>query len=129
MGNTRIISLLNQKGGVGKTTTTVNLASALAAHGKKVLVVDLDPQTHLGLHFGIENATTSVYDLLIDESITVNEAKIPARTRIDLVTSEVDLAAAESVETETDQAPADGNVQLQQVLMSDLLRSRVPANL
>ncbi len=93
---TRIISLLNQKGGVGKTTTTVNLAAALAAAGNKVLVIDLDPQTHLGLHFGVDDASSSVYDLLMDESVTVQDAIVSARPNIDIVTSEVDLAAAES---------------------------------
>jgi chromosome partitioning protein len=92
----RIISLLNQKGGVGKTTTTVNLAAGFAAAGNKVLVIDLDPQTHLGLHFGIDETAASVYDLLMDESITVTDALVNARENIDLVTSEVDLAAAES---------------------------------
>lgn len=92
----RIISLLNQKGGVGKTTTTVNLAAALAAKGNSILVIDLDPQTHLGLHFGVENASNSVYDLLMDESVTIADTLLPARKNIDLVTSEVDLAAAES---------------------------------
>jgi len=92
----RIISLLNQKGGVGKTTTTVNLAAALAARGYAVLVIDLDPQTHLGLHFGVEDAAISVYDLLMDESVEVSEALVPARKGIDIVTSEVDLVAAES---------------------------------
>ena len=93
---TRIISLLNQKGGVGKTTTTVNLAAALAASGHSVLVIDLAPQTHLGLHFGVDDASASVYDLLMDESVTVQDAIVSARPNIDLVTSEVDLAAAES---------------------------------
>lgn len=92
----RIISLLNQKGGVGKTTTTVNLAAALAAKGNSILVIDLDPQTHLGLHFGVETASNSVYDLLMDESVTIADTLLPARKNIDLVTSEVDLAAAES---------------------------------
>ena len=96
MNTTRIISLLNQKGGVGKTTTTVNLAAAIANAGHRVLVVDLDPQTHLGLHFGIDEATVSVYDLLIEYETTVEQARLKARPNIDLVTSEVDLAAAES---------------------------------
>jgi chromosome partitioning protein len=94
--NTRVIAILNQKGGVGKTTTTVNLAAALAEMGKSILVIDLDPQTHLGLHFGVEDGATSVYDVLMDDDIPITDARIKARTRIDLVTSEVDLAAAES---------------------------------
>ena len=99
---TRIISLLNQKGGVGKTTTTVNLAAAIATEkndsGKfnKVLVIDLDPQTHLGLHFGTDTTGASVYDLLMDESVTAKDTIVKARKNIDLITSEVDLAAAES---------------------------------
>lgn len=92
----RIISFLNQKGGVGKTTTTVNIAAALANKGYKVLVIDLDPQTHLGLHFGVEETATSVYDLLMDETVTIAQTVVKARKRIDIVTSEVDLAAAES---------------------------------
>jgi chromosome partitioning protein len=99
---TRIISLLNQKGGVGKTTTTVNLAAAIATEkndsGKfnKVLVIDLDPQTHLGLHFGTDTTGASVYDLLMDEYVTAKDTIVKARKNIDLITSEVDLAAAES---------------------------------
>ena len=96
VSKTRIISFLNQKGGVGKTTTTVNIAAALADKGNKVLVIDLDPQTHLGLHFGVEETATSVYDLLMDESVTLAQTVVRARKRIDIVTSEVDLAAAES---------------------------------
>ena len=96
MSNARIISLLNQKGGVGKTTTTVNLAAALAALDYSVLVIDLDPQTHLGLHFGIDEATHSVYDLLMEDDVSIADTLLSARKNIDLVTSEVDLAAAES---------------------------------
>ena len=94
--STRVIAILNQKGGVGKTTTTVNLAAALAEMGNRILVIDLDPQTHLGLHFGVEDAPTSVYDLLMDDDIPITDALVTARANIDLVTSEVDLAAAES---------------------------------
>ena len=96
MSTARIISLLNQKGGVGKTTTTVNTAAALAAAGNSVLVIDLDPQTHLGLHFGIDSDGASVYDLLMEDEVTIQDALLHARKNIDLVTSEVDLAAAES---------------------------------
>ena len=94
--STRVIAILNQKGGVGKTTTTVNLAAALAEMGNRILVIDLDPHTHLGLHFGVEDAATSVYDLLMDDDIPITDALVTARAHIDLVTSEVDLAAAES---------------------------------
>jgi len=74
----------------------VNLAAALATLEYKVLVIDLDPQTHLGLHFGIEEASNSVYDLLMDENISIADTLVSARKNIDLVTSEVDLVAAES---------------------------------
>jgi chromosome partitioning protein len=74
----------------------VNLAAALAEMGNRILVIDLDPQTHLGLHFGVEDAATSVYDLLMDDDIPITDALVTARANIDLVTSEVDLAAAES---------------------------------
>ena len=88
--------IVEPEGGVGKTTTTVNLAAAIANAGNKVLVIDLDPQTHLGLHFGINETAASVYDLLMDEAVSAKDAIVKARKNIDLITSEVDLAAAES---------------------------------
>jgi len=65
----RIIALMNQKGGVGKTTTTVNLGAALAELGKQVCLVDLDPQSHLTINYGLEPQAdvVSLYDVLVNE--------------------------------------------------------------
>lgn len=67
----RIIAMINQKGGVGKTTTTANLAAALALAGRHVLVVDLDPQAHLTLHLGVDpdELEHSIYDLMVDDDL------------------------------------------------------------
>src|SRR5688572_22719981 len=94
----RIIAMLNQKGGVGKTTSSVNLGAALAEAGKLVCLIDLDPQAHLTLHLGInpEQIRRTAYDLLIDPDCPASEAVIFARPNLDAILSEVDLAAAET---------------------------------
>lgn len=95
---TRVVALLNQKGGVGKTTSTVNLGAALADAGHRVLLVDLDPQGHLSLHLGIDGSTCGegTYELLLDPAVSLAAAIQHARPNLDVVSATVDLAAAES---------------------------------
>ena len=92
----RTIALMNQKGGVGKTTTTVNLGAALAELGFTVCLIDLDPQAHLTLNYGFEptSETISLYNVLIEERSFL-EAIHKIDDRISLVPSSIDLAGAE----------------------------------
>ncbi len=92
----RRIAVINQKGGVGKTTTTANLAAAISRLGKKTLVIDLDPQGHLSLHLGCEVTPghSSVYDVLVD-SVPVKDVAVSVGERTTLIPSDIDLAAAE----------------------------------
>jgi len=88
--------MINQKGGVGKTTTVVNLGAALASRGRDICLADLDPQSHLTLHLGVEPGSTalSMYDVLAGEA-SIAEAALKIREHLWLVPSVIDLAAAE----------------------------------
>ena len=93
----KIIAFTNQKGGVGKTTSCVNLAAYVAVMGKKVLVVDLDPQGNATSGFGVEKTKglKTVYDL-VDEECSLEEAVLPTMIDgLDIIPATVDLAAAE----------------------------------
>jgi len=92
----RCIALMNQKGGVGKTTTTVNLGAALAELGKRVCLVDLDPQAHLTINYGLDPTAdhVSLYNVLIEDRSFL-EAVHKVDSNIALVPSSIDLAAAE----------------------------------
>lgn len=95
---TRVISIMNQKGGVGKTTTTLNLGAALAVKGKRVLLVDLDPQANLthGLGHHAEDLSVSVYELLMNLHCDAASLVRPSGfERLDLVRSHIDLSGAE----------------------------------
>lgn len=92
----RSIAVMNQKGGVGKTTTTVNLGAALARAGQRVGVIDIDPQAHASLHLGIDprSKAPTVYDLLAGDA-TIAELWQPAEENLRVAASHIDLAAAE----------------------------------
>lgn len=93
----KIISIVNQKGGVGKTTTSVNLAAAVGISGKKVLLIDADPQGNTTSGYGISKKTANVtsYDLLIGKATAANAIVKTEFKNVDIVPASIDLAAAE----------------------------------
>ena len=92
----RTIAVMNQKGGVGKTTSAVNLSAALAAAGKHVCLVDLDPQAHASLHLGVSlrDGEQSAYDILTGD-LLFQQVRRQVSERLWLVPAHLDLAAAE----------------------------------
>ena len=92
----RSIAVINQKGGVGKTTTAVNLSAALAAQGKRVFLADLDPQSHASLHLGISlsEGEPSIYDVLTSDAALASVRRKVAEN-LYVAPSHIDLAAAE----------------------------------
>jgi chromosome partitioning protein len=96
-GHPRILALANQKGGVGKTTTAINLGTALAAIGERVLIVDLDPQGNASTGLGIDrrNRNCSTYDVLIGEAPLRDAVVVTAVPRLHIASSTMDLSGLE----------------------------------
>lgn len=101
---TKILSVINQKGGVGKTTTVINLSSALAIKGKRVLILDLDPQGNSSTGLGIEDSTRekNIYNCLVEKEDVNSVIQKTSIKNLDIVPATVDLAGAEIEISETE---------------------------
>ncbi len=97
-GPARVIALCNQKGGVGKTTTTINLGAALADYGRRVLLVDFDPQGALSVGLGVNpmELEQTIYNLLMERGVALDDVLLKTNVPgMDLLPSNIDLSAAE----------------------------------
>ena len=97
-GPARVLAMCNQKGGVGKTTSTINLGAALAEYGRRVLLVDFDPQGALSVGLGVNplQLEQTVYNLLMERDVTIDDVLLKTEVPgMDLLPSNIDLSAAE----------------------------------
>ena len=97
-GPAKVIAMCNQKGGVGKTTSTINLGASLAGYGRRVLLVDLDPQGALSAGLGVPHYELehTIHNMLVEPRVSIDEVILHTRVKnMDLVPSNIDLSAAE----------------------------------
>ncbi|OBH51281.1 ParA family protein [Mycobacterium sp. E2479] len=97
-GPAKVVAMCNQKGGVGKTTSTINLGAALAEYGRRVLLVDMDPQGALSAGLGVPHyeLDKTIHNVLVEPRVSIDDVLLQTRVRhMDLVPSNIDLSAAE----------------------------------